>query len=94
MAFSTSLMESTIFLNSDISRENAERAQKREIQIAAYRWVTPTYVHDLAKAIVELSLADQKGIFHVTGLNLLIPMMSSTVNIQNDLRSFRSSNLL
>jgi dTDP-4-dehydrorhamnose reductase len=40
---------------------------KKEITVPSYRWGTPTYVWDLAEAIVELCLKDSRGIYHITG---------------------------
>ncbi len=41
--------------------------KKEKIFVPTYRWVTPTYVHDLAKALVELNLSGAQGIYHVAG---------------------------
>ena len=41
------------------------KAQKYVVQ--AFRWGTPTYVGDLAKAILELSDSNASGIFHIAG---------------------------
>jgi len=41
------------------------KAQKCIVQ--AFRWGTPTYVKDLAKAILELSDSSASGIFHIAG---------------------------
>lgn len=40
---------------------------KKEITVPSYRWGTPTYVRDLAGAIVELCLKDSRGLYHITG---------------------------
>ncbi len=45
--------------------------EKKPIHVSSYRWGTPTYVKDLAKTIVELSLSSAKGIYHVTGSTYL-----------------------
>ncbi len=41
--------------------------QNQKIQAASCLFGNPTYVNDLARAIVELSEKDEKGIFHVVG---------------------------
>jgi len=41
------------------------KSQKCVVQ--AFRWGTPTYVRDLAKAILELSDSNASGIFHIAG---------------------------
>jgi len=41
--------------------------KKENICAPTFRWGMPTYVKDLAKAIVELSLFEKNGIFHVAG---------------------------
>jgi dTDP-4-dehydrorhamnose reductase len=41
--------------------------KKEKIQVSALRWGTPTYVRDLAKAVVELALAQENGVCHVAG---------------------------
>lgn len=45
--------------------------QKRKLEISTLRSGTPTYTKDLAKAILELSLSREGGIFHITGLSYL-----------------------
>ncbi len=40
---------------------------KEKFFVPAYRWVTPTYVRVLARAIVELILSSYQGIIHVAG---------------------------
>lgn len=45
--------------------------QKRKINIPAYRWGTPTYVSDLAKSIVEVSLSAKSGLYQIAGKNFL-----------------------
>ena len=42
-------------------------SKKERMLVQAYRWGTPTYVQDLAKAMVELSVSGADGIYHVTG---------------------------
>jgi len=44
---------------------------KEKCFIPVSRWGTPTYVRDLAKAIVESSLTQESGIFHVAGLSFI-----------------------
>ena len=43
----------------------------RKIHIPAYRWGSPTYVKDLAMAILELTLSKESGIFHVAGATFI-----------------------
>lgn len=35
--------------------------------VPVYRWGTPTYVKDLSKAILELCLSKETGVFHIAG---------------------------
>ena len=46
-------------------------SKKEKLSVPTFRWTTPTYVRDLAKAIVELGLSGTKGIFHVVGESYL-----------------------
>jgi len=45
------------------------RSQKYIVQ--AFRWGTPTYAGDLAKAILELSDSGASGIFHIAGRSFI-----------------------
>jgi len=40
---------------------------KKRILVPVFRWANPIYVKDLAKAIVELSLSKESGLFHIAG---------------------------
>jgi len=40
---------------------------QKTMDVPLYRWGQPTYVRDLAKAIEEMSLSEQSGIYHVCG---------------------------
>lgn len=46
-------------------------ANKKIIEIPTFRWGTPTYVKDLAKAIVELTVSSQNGVYHAVGASYL-----------------------
>ncbi|GEM_PF-1029920 len=46
-------------------------SKKEKIYVPAFRWGNPTYVHDLAKAIVELSLSQKNDVYHVAGRSYL-----------------------
>lgn len=39
----------------------------KRIGVPVFRWGTPTYVGDLADALLELSVSSEKGIIHVAG---------------------------
>ena len=41
--------------------------KKEKIFVPTFRWGMPTYVQDLAKAMVELSLSSAQGTYHVAG---------------------------
>ena len=44
---------------------------QQEVFAPTYRFVTPTYVKDLVKAMIELSRKDAWGVFHVSGHSLM-----------------------
>lgn len=46
-------------------------SKKEKIYVPTFRWGNPTYVHDLAKAIAELSLSQESGVYHVAGPSYL-----------------------
>lgn len=45
--------------------------KKQRVDIPVFRWGTPTYVRDLAQAIVELALSEYNGLYHVVGNSYL-----------------------
>jgi dTDP-4-dehydrorhamnose reductase len=46
-------------------------SKKEKMLVPTFRWGTPTYVHDLAKALVELSSAGARGTYHVVGSSFI-----------------------
>ena len=46
-------------------------SKRQKWEVSSYRWGTPTYVRDLARAIVHLSLSSHTGIFHAAGKTYL-----------------------
>ncbi len=46
-------------------------SKKEKIYVPIFRWGNPTYVHDLAKAIAELSLSQKSGLYHVASRSYL-----------------------
>ncbi|MFH1772663.1 MAG: SDR family oxidoreductase [Candidatus Omnitrophota bacterium] len=45
--------------------------KKKQIEAPVFRWGNPTYVKDLASALVELAEFESSGIFHITGESFL-----------------------
>ncbi len=45
--------------------------KKEKIAVPTFRWGTPTYVHDLAKALLMLAQTPDVGIYHVAGQSYL-----------------------
>jgi dTDP-4-dehydrorhamnose reductase len=42
-----------------------------KVFVPVFRWGTPTYVKDLARALLELSLSKESGLFHVAGTTFI-----------------------
>ncbi|MDD5005710.1 MAG: SDR family oxidoreductase [Candidatus Omnitrophica bacterium] len=42
-----------------------------KVLIPTFRWSNPTYVKDLAKALIELCLSKESGIFHICGATFI-----------------------
>lgn len=43
----------------------------QQLQIVTDQWRTPTFVDDLSKATIELAIGMQKGIFHISGEQMM-----------------------
>lgn len=46
-------------------------SQGKEVFAPVFRWSAPTYVEDLAKAIKEVCVSGETGMFHITGSSFL-----------------------
>ncbi len=52
-------------------KENLEQGKK--IKVVSDQWRTPTYVEDLAKAIVSIAQKKAQGLYHISGETFLSP---------------------
>lgn len=56
-----------------VTRVQDQLSKGMEMKVVNDQWRTPTYVQDLAKAILLVMLKNARGIFHVSGKEMLTP---------------------